>query len=146
MSIKQPDWISATATADGAQWIWTDRAWAEGYEYILSRQINGQWIKQGDGWGNMGKTDRYFAPWVKDGVKATGMMLQIVGNCYGTAWGVPRSVLASEYIAPAPAPVTVVPQAPVASSGKRRVECVNRKSSEIKIFARTTCPKGWYRY
>jgi hypothetical protein len=146
MSIKQPDWISATATAEGAQWIWTDRAWAEGYDYILSRQINGQWIKQGDGWGNMGKTDRYFAPWVKDGVKATGLILQIVGHCYGSAWGVPRAVSLSEYVAPTPAPAQVSSPASAVSSSKRRVECVNRKSLEIKTFAKSTCPKGWRRY
>ena len=142
--IQQPKVLTGIATPDGAQFTWESKGPGAQFEIFINRYANGTWVKD-DGWGFAGGALGTFVPWMENGVSADGVSLQVIQSCYGQAWGVPFTVWKSAIPKPSPTPTVTVTES-AKPSAPRKIECVNRKTSEVKVFALKKCPTGWKRF
>ena len=153
-----------TVGPDGVLFTWNggDRPHDGQYGMAIGRRINGV-----VGWGDyfsVGESlHEYVVPWTASGVKADGVGLIVGIGCvngqhFDQKW-VNYSVYRAQADAAAAAEQAAI-DAQVAQQvaqqtaqqqvqtppRKKRVECVNKKTDEIKTFARWRCPRGWKKF
>lgn len=140
--IQQPRIIAAVATPSGAQFTWESRGTGAEFRIWINRYVNGAWVRD-DGWGEAGGALGAFVPWIENGVVAEGVSLSVVQKCFGQAWGTPSSAWQRDIPKPTPAATVTVTPTP---ESPNKLECVNRKTAEVKTYALKKCPAGWKRF
>lgn len=143
-NVQQPVLAKTEVSAAGATFTWLPTSWAAEYYYVEWRVVNGQTVQIG-GTGSLGRGTTVFLPWTKDGYTTTAIAAGAIGwPCRGSATPTVGRAYYADVQASAPAPPAItVPASP--TKPQKRVECKNRKTKEIKVFALWRCPKGWVR-
>ena len=164
--VTQPQMSEPTLGEFGATFTWYggDAPFGSVYRLSTASKINGIWS-----WGpyfSVGESlHEYTVNWKNNaGVMAEALALLVLAYCVNAQNAPTKWAYYSDYqklVDAEAAKVAAANQAAINAevakqvaaqqqarpqSTKKRVECVNKKTDEIKIFARKKCPKGWKRY
>ena len=167
-TITQPSLADPVITADGVQFTWVGGSQpVNDYFVWVNRKVNGSWIG-GNFLQDIGKNTTYFQKWVDGtGLRAEALFIAPFIYCYGEPRGPNQEVSYAEWEAieaqqkaEEQAAIDALVAAQLAeqqqaaalaaqqekAKKKKRIECVNKKTDEIKIFAKKKCPKRWKKY